>query len=164
MPNRVGGSDAFLNALGNPQREYPTLHVAGTSGKGSTSTMLAAVLQASGPVPAGGVKLSVPATTNGLGVGSNTGSVTVSFAGTPSAQGRIAPTDGGSTSTSSNISVNLVAPVANTPKNTPPPDALIIATGIVHHTKHLVTNDAQWSQKLARLHAQIRVLNLSDFT
>ncbi len=48
MPNRLDRIDAFLNALGNPHREYPTLHVAGTSGKGSTSTMLAAVLEASG--------------------------------------------------------------------------------------------------------------------
>jgi dihydrofolate synthase/folylpolyglutamate synthase len=48
MPNRLDRIDAFLNALGNPHREYPTLHVAGTSGKGSTSTMLAAALQASG--------------------------------------------------------------------------------------------------------------------
>ncbi|HEY4441373.1 MAG TPA: folylpolyglutamate synthase/dihydrofolate synthase family protein [Candidatus Elarobacter sp.] len=48
MPNRLDRFDAFLGALGHPEREYPTLHVAGTSGKGSTSTMLAAVLQASG--------------------------------------------------------------------------------------------------------------------
>jgi dihydrofolate synthase / folylpolyglutamate synthase len=39
---------ALLDELGNPQNAYPTLHVGGTSGKGSTSTMLAAVLQASG--------------------------------------------------------------------------------------------------------------------
>jgi dihydrofolate synthase/folylpolyglutamate synthase len=48
MPNRLDRIDAFLNALGNPHREYPTVHVAGTSGKGSASTMLAAALQASG--------------------------------------------------------------------------------------------------------------------
>jgi dihydrofolate synthase / folylpolyglutamate synthase len=48
MPNRLDRMDAFLEALGNPHREYPTLHVGGTSGKGSTSMMLAAALQASG--------------------------------------------------------------------------------------------------------------------
>ncbi|MEA2718296.1 MAG: dihydrofolate synthase / folylpolyglutamate synthase, partial [Candidatus Eremiobacteraeota bacterium] len=48
MPNRLDRLHAFLHALGNPQDAYPTLHVAGTSGKGSTATMLAAVLQASG--------------------------------------------------------------------------------------------------------------------
>ncbi|HEV3086691.1 MAG TPA: folylpolyglutamate synthase/dihydrofolate synthase family protein [Candidatus Elarobacter sp.] len=48
MPNRLDRMHAFLEALGNPQDRYPTLHVAGTSGKGSTSTMLAAALQASG--------------------------------------------------------------------------------------------------------------------
>jgi dihydrofolate synthase / folylpolyglutamate synthase len=39
---------AFLRALGDPQNAYPTIHVGGTSGKGSTSTMIAAALQASG--------------------------------------------------------------------------------------------------------------------
>lgn len=48
MPNRLDRIHAFLEALGSPQDAYPTIHVAGTSGKGSTSTMLAAVLQASG--------------------------------------------------------------------------------------------------------------------
>ncbi|HTD34182.1 MAG TPA: folylpolyglutamate synthase/dihydrofolate synthase family protein [Candidatus Elarobacter sp.] len=48
MPNRLDRMHAFLAALGDPQNAYPTVHVAGTSGKGSTSTMIAAVLQASG--------------------------------------------------------------------------------------------------------------------
>jgi dihydrofolate synthase/folylpolyglutamate synthase len=48
MPNRLDRIRAFLETLGNPQDAYPTIHVAGTSGKGSTSTMLATVLQASG--------------------------------------------------------------------------------------------------------------------
>ena len=34
--------------LGNPHRRYKTIHVAGTNGKGSTSHMLAAILQAAG--------------------------------------------------------------------------------------------------------------------
>ncbi len=33
---------------GNPQRRYPTIHVAGTNGKGSTSSMLAATLASAG--------------------------------------------------------------------------------------------------------------------
>jgi dihydrofolate synthase/folylpolyglutamate synthase len=48
MPNRLDRMEAFLEALGNPERRYPTIHVAGTSGKGSTSTMIATVLQAAG--------------------------------------------------------------------------------------------------------------------
>jgi dihydrofolate synthase / folylpolyglutamate synthase len=48
MPNRLDRFHAFLGELGNPQGAYPTIHVAGTSGKGSTSTMIAAALQASG--------------------------------------------------------------------------------------------------------------------
>jgi dihydrofolate synthase/folylpolyglutamate synthase len=47
-PNRLDRIRAFVDALGNPHLRYPTLHVAGTSGKGSTATMLAAVFQAAG--------------------------------------------------------------------------------------------------------------------
>lgn len=39
---------AFLRELGDPHLAYPTIHIGGTSGKGSTSTMIASVLQASG--------------------------------------------------------------------------------------------------------------------
>ena len=39
---------ALCQALGNPQQKLRCIHVAGTNGKGSTSHMLAAVLQAAG--------------------------------------------------------------------------------------------------------------------
>jgi dihydrofolate synthase/folylpolyglutamate synthase len=39
---------ALLEQLGNPQRAYPTLHVAGTNGKGSSVATLAALLTAKG--------------------------------------------------------------------------------------------------------------------
>ncbi len=39
---------ALLHELGDPQDAYPTVHVGGTSGKGSTATMIAAALSASG--------------------------------------------------------------------------------------------------------------------
>ncbi len=38
----------ILDRLDNPQHSYATLHVAGTNGKGSSSAMVAAILQASG--------------------------------------------------------------------------------------------------------------------
>lgn len=38
----------LLDALGNPQETYKTIHIAGTNGKGSVSHMLAAVLQRAG--------------------------------------------------------------------------------------------------------------------
>ena len=39
---------ALCGALGNPQTKFPTIHVAGTNGKGSTAHMLAAFLQSLG--------------------------------------------------------------------------------------------------------------------
>lgn len=38
----------LLAAVGEPQRLYPTIHVAGTNGKGSVATLIAGTLQASG--------------------------------------------------------------------------------------------------------------------
>jgi dihydrofolate synthase/folylpolyglutamate synthase len=38
----------LCNRLGNPENKFKTIHVAGTNGKGSTSHMLAAVLQVAG--------------------------------------------------------------------------------------------------------------------
>jgi len=38
----------LCHALGNPQQKFKTIHVAGTNGKGSTSHMIAAVLQQAG--------------------------------------------------------------------------------------------------------------------
>ncbi len=48
MPNRLDRMRRLLSELGNPQDRYPTVHVGGTSGKGSTSTMVAGALGASG--------------------------------------------------------------------------------------------------------------------
>ena len=38
----------LLSALGNPQRSFKSVHIAGTKGKGSTATMVAEMLRASG--------------------------------------------------------------------------------------------------------------------
>ncbi len=38
----------LLQGLGNPHLAYPTVHVAGTKGKGSTSVLLASILQSAG--------------------------------------------------------------------------------------------------------------------
>ncbi|MBI4429319.1 MAG: bifunctional folylpolyglutamate synthase/dihydrofolate synthase [Ignavibacteriales bacterium] len=42
------GINALLHALGNPHYRFPCIHVAGTNGKGSTASMLAAVFTAAG--------------------------------------------------------------------------------------------------------------------
>ncbi|MCI2430193.1 hypothetical protein LM604_06045 [Candidatus Acetothermia bacterium] len=39
---------ALLEAVGNPQRSLPTIHIAGTNGKGSVAAMIASVLQSAG--------------------------------------------------------------------------------------------------------------------
>ncbi len=39
---------ALCSALGNPQEQFPSIHIAGTNGKGSTAHLLSAVLQAHG--------------------------------------------------------------------------------------------------------------------
>jgi len=39
---------AVLKRLGNPQTQFNVIHIAGTNGKGSTASMLAAILQTSG--------------------------------------------------------------------------------------------------------------------
>lgn len=38
----------LVNHLGNPQKEIKTIHIAGTNGKGSTSSMVASILQEAG--------------------------------------------------------------------------------------------------------------------
>ncbi len=44
----IDGMRAFDKAIGSPWTEYKTIHVAGTNGKGSVSSMLAAALSANG--------------------------------------------------------------------------------------------------------------------
>ena len=38
----------LCNALDNPEKKFKSIHIAGTNGKGSTSHMLAAMLQQAG--------------------------------------------------------------------------------------------------------------------
>jgi dihydrofolate synthase/folylpolyglutamate synthase len=42
------GMHALLNVLDHPEKKFPSIHVAGTNGKGSTSSMLAAIFTAAG--------------------------------------------------------------------------------------------------------------------
>lgn len=44
----LGNITAICNHLGNPQNNFKSIHIAGTNGKGSTSHMLASILQESG--------------------------------------------------------------------------------------------------------------------
>jgi len=45
---RMGRLRRFLELLGNPHQGYPIIHVGGTSGKGSTSTLIASILTSAG--------------------------------------------------------------------------------------------------------------------
>ena len=49
---------ALLDVLGNPQRQYATIHVAGTNGKGSTASLIAEAL---------GAKVAIEAKPGGKG-------------------------------------------------------------------------------------------------
>lgn len=44
----ISRMEKFMNKLGNPQDDLKFIHIAGTNGKGSTTTMLANVLESSG--------------------------------------------------------------------------------------------------------------------
>jgi predicted nucleic acid-binding protein len=44
-----------------------------------------------------------------------------------------------------------------------PPDALIVATGLATQVRHLVTNDHNWSAKLAPMAARIAVVRTAAF-
>ncbi|MEN9369940.1 MAG: hypothetical protein RI952_805 [Bacteroidota bacterium] len=44
----IANTIALCNALGNPEKKFKSIHVAGTNGKGSTSHQLAAIFQAAG--------------------------------------------------------------------------------------------------------------------
>ena len=44
-----------------------------------------------------------------------------------------------------------------------PPDALIVGTGLAAQVRHLVTNDHDWSTKLATMDARISVVHTSAF-
>src|SRR5882724_1183371 len=46
--NDLTNTIALCNALDNPQQHFKSIHIAGTNGKGSTSHMLAAILQSAG--------------------------------------------------------------------------------------------------------------------
>ena len=48
MKPDLGNIERLCKALGNPQEKFPSIHIAGTNGKGSSSHMLAAVFQSAG--------------------------------------------------------------------------------------------------------------------
>lgn len=47
-PHFIERAEVFARSLGDPQDSYPIVHVGGTAGKGSTATMVAAILQSAG--------------------------------------------------------------------------------------------------------------------
>ncbi len=105
--------------------------LAGQTFTAITTEAWLSVSPASGVVPAGGIILTVTANTAGLPPGTSLGSVTINL----NESGRV-KTEG--TSVSVPFGVSLVTPVTPTPKNTPPPDALVIpavanADGIGSH-------------------------------
>ena len=96
--------------------------LAGQSFTATSAHDFITVTPASGVVPASGMSLEVRVDTSALHVGTTIGSITVTLS-TPSARGAAA---NGVTSVTTPITINLVTPITPTPKNSPPPDALII--------------------------------------
>jgi hypothetical protein len=84
------------------------------------------VVPSSGTVPANGITLIATAQPASLNAGTNTASVAIIFASPGAAADRKVPAQTTSNTSTTNVSVNLVASVSPTPGNTPPPDALII--------------------------------------
>lgn len=48
IKNKLDNTLAICSFLGNPEKKYPCIHIAGTNGKGSSSHMLASIFQAAG--------------------------------------------------------------------------------------------------------------------
>lgn len=48
IKNNLDNTLSICSFLGNPEKKYPTIHIAGTNGKGSSSHMLASIFQAAG--------------------------------------------------------------------------------------------------------------------
>ena len=48
LNNKLDNIISFTNYLGNPEKQLRTVHIAGTNGKGSSSSMIASILQEAG--------------------------------------------------------------------------------------------------------------------
>ena len=48
IKNDLHNTHSICSFLGNPEKKFSTIHIAGTNGKGSTSHMLAAIFQKAG--------------------------------------------------------------------------------------------------------------------
>ena len=48
IKNNLDNTLAICAYLGNPEKKFPCIHIAGTNGKGSSSHMLASIFQAAG--------------------------------------------------------------------------------------------------------------------
>jgi uncharacterized repeat protein (TIGR01451 family) len=136
-PTQTNGS----TPVDNPQATHYTIHLGGTGASSNDAGIVAAaegtpfsattnmpwlkVTPSTGVVPAGGIDLDVTADAKGLPVGTSTGAVDVTLGAAGTSSNKVKPADGTSTTTTT-VSVNLVAPVSATPKSGPPPDALVI--------------------------------------
>jgi len=48
LKNKLDNIESFAHSLGNPEKKFKSIHVAGTNGKGSSCHMLASILQEAG--------------------------------------------------------------------------------------------------------------------
>lgn len=107
------------------------------------------VTPSSGTLPVEGLTVTVTANRNVLGLGTNTGTIKISYSGGSART----PQSHAGTVTSIPLSVSLVTPVVPTGKGTPPPDSLIFP--VVGHAQG--ANDSLFE-------SDIRVTNLTAQT
>jgi hypothetical protein len=133
LPASSGGSKSVAGALPLDGSQLVTYTIpldaslAGQTFLATPNQPWITVMPAQGTVPNGGTTLTVIADTNGLPIGTSLGGVTLTFGASLStnAVGGKPVTHAAAPSTTT-VSMSKVAPISVTPKNTPPPDALII--------------------------------------
>ena len=126
-PNTVATRNRASAEIGVQNSVVQTIAIPATFA-GQTFTAAAdkpwlTVTPSSGVVPQGGLTLTVTMDPNALNVGTNHGTVHITYS-TPSSNSRLE--SNGNTSTTIPISISLVTPVSPDTKASPPPDSLII--------------------------------------
>jgi uncharacterized repeat protein (TIGR01451 family) len=130
LPASSGGAKSVAGALPVDASQLVTYTIpldaslAGQSFVATPNQPWLTVMPNHGTVPNGGTTLTVVADTNGLPIGTSLGGITLTFGSNNAVAGR--PVTHAAAPSTTTVSMSKVAPISVIPKNTPPPDALII--------------------------------------